>query len=94
MTTAPDRPFLERTDRFVVVSAKVLLAAGLVVRLAVSTSVGDRILGIGLLVLMATPAVRLLGTLVTDIRARDWVTVAATLGVAAVLAWSLASAMR
>jgi hypothetical protein len=75
-------------------AAKGLLAAGLVIRLAGAIAAADRVLAAGILTLMATPAVRLVNTMIEDVRRRDWLTLAAASGVVAVLIWSLVTALR
>jgi len=92
--STPIRSIGDELDIILLFAAKGLLAAGLVLRLSGGIPAADRVLAIGLLALMATPAVRIANTMVEDVRRRDWLTLAATLAVVAVLAWSLATAFR
>jgi len=94
VTSVPAATIAEQADRVLVLVAKVFLAGGLCVRLLGDAATGDRVLGVGLLALMATPALRLLGTFIADARRGDWLSLSATLGVVAVLAWSIATAFR
>ena len=72
-----------------------VLAAGL---LATIAGVDDRIalllLNVGLAVLIATPPIRVLVSLIEYVRARDWFFVATALAILTILAGSLLAALR
>jgi hypothetical protein len=70
-----------------------LLAAGLLCWSLAAEPWAARLLEVGLLVLMATPAARVAITLVEYIRLRDWFFVATTLAVLAILAGAVISAL-
>jgi uncharacterized membrane protein len=99
VTSCPDP--LARLERImgrllvtgVVVSA-LLLAAGLALWLAHPSAAGLRLLNAGLIVLMATPILRVLVSFSEYVRLRDWIFVGATLVVLAELALGLALAHR
>jgi hypothetical protein len=94
MTAGPGRSIGEWVDFGLLFAAKGLLAAGLVIRLSGGIATADRVLAAGILTLMATPAVRLINTMIEDVRRGDWLTLAATSGVGAVLLWSVFTALR
>lgn len=75
-----------------VLSSAALLAAGLAVWLTMGDAWATPLLDAGLVALMATPAARVVVSLVEYLRARDWFFVATTLGVLAVLLATLISA--
>ena len=78
----------------VAVSA-VVLAAGLAMfLLAPESPTTDYVLDAGLLILMATPMLRVLLSVVEYIRMRDWLFVTTTLAVVAELSVTVISALR
>jgi uncharacterized membrane protein len=94
VTAPPARPIGHRIDQILLLAAKILMAAGLAIRLVGATGVADGVIAAGLVALMATPLVRLVSTMVDHLRRRDWLTLAASLGVTAVLVWSILTALR
>ena len=75
-----------------VTTSAVCLAAGLVLAIAgVQPGVANLVLTAGLVILMVTPLVRVVASLVVYVRLRDWFFVATTIVVFAVLlmAWLL-----
>ncbi len=77
-----------------VVTATVVLAAGLALVVAGrSPGVARFLLTAGFLVLMATPMLRVVVSLVEYARARDWFFVATTLAVLAVLTTTIVAAL-
>jgi uncharacterized membrane protein len=78
-----------------VLVSSVLLALGLLLWLAGYDGTWDRrILGAGLITLMATPVVRVIVSSVEYIRRRDWFFAATSLAVLVVLALTIAIAFR
>lgn len=100
MTTSPPES-LERLEHTLgrllqagVLSAAAFLAFGLIVWMfAGPTPLSNRALTVGLVILMGTPIMRVLVSLVAYVRMRDWFFVATTiavfvlLGVTVLLAW-------
>lgn len=74
------------------VSAALLLVG--LVETALGVASGERLVRAGLIVLMATPALRVAGLLWGYVRRHDWGTVAAMLAVLAVVASTLFIATR
>ncbi len=73
----------------------VVLAAGLALTLAgTAPAAADRILRIGLIILMATPVARVVAATLEYAMERDWAFLAITLSVLAVLFASLVAALR
>jgi uncharacterized membrane protein len=87
-------PALDALNRVAVLASMALLGLGLLLWIVVGQRVSRATLDAGLVLLMATPALRVATTLVVGIRRRDWLAVAATLGVALVLGWTVLLAMR
>lgn len=96
------RPSIERLEQQlgrllvtgVVVSAS-CLAIGLVLYLGdPGSTVADRFLRTGLIVLMATPILRVVVSVVEYVRMRDWFFAMTTVLVLAELAWTLIYAFR
>jgi uncharacterized membrane protein len=78
-----------------VVSASALLLAGLVMwMLHLAPQAANALLNAGLIVLMATPLLRVIVSLVEYVRMRDWFFVATTLAVLGVLLTSVTIALR
>jgi len=77
-----------------ITTSTIALAAGLALALGWPTyAAGDLLLRAGLVILMATPAVRVLVSVVEYARSRDWLFVALTTTVLLVLAGSLGVAI-
>ena len=77
-----------------VISSAICLAAGLIAWMARGPSeISTTLLTIGLIVLMATPIVRVVVSLVAYIRMRDWFFVATTVMVFVLLAATVALAL-
>jgi uncharacterized membrane protein len=73
----------------------VVLALGLALTLAgVAPAAADRILRIGLMILMATPVARVMAATIEYATERDWAFLAVTLSVLAVLFASLVAALH
>jgi uncharacterized membrane protein len=71
------------------------LTTGLLMRLANGHSIwGDRLLHVGLVVLMATPVLRVVLSMVEAIGQRDWFWLWTTVGVALVLAGTVAYSLH
>ena len=90
MTRSPDESIVERiTALFMIVlfwAAFSCLAAGLAVWLANPTSsAAALLLFAGLMGLLALPIVRLLSVIAGSLRQQDWITLAATIAVMAIL---------
>lgn len=72
-----------------------LLALGLVLQLASDgTSAGGTVLNAGLIVLMATPVLRVVLSVAEAVRRRDWFWLWTTVAVAAVLTGTLVYSLR
>jgi hypothetical protein len=84
----------DAVNRAAVVTSTALLAAGLGLWLARGPMAAERLLDAGLIALMLTPVLRLLTTLAGDVRRRDFVAMATTLAVAAILGVGLTLALR
>jgi uncharacterized membrane protein len=78
----------------VAVSAAVLLAGLAVFLIAGGTIVADRVLASGLVLLMATPVLRVVVSVAEYVRMRDWFFVCTTLAVLAQLVVTLVYALR
>jgi uncharacterized membrane protein len=77
-----------------VISAATLLFAGIVLwAINVDPAVANGLLNAGLLVLMATPILRVVVSVIEYAKIKDWFFVVTTLGVLAVLLVSIALAM-
>jgi uncharacterized membrane protein len=79
-----------------VLAAGVALSAGLLavgLALWMAAGAGGALLHVGLIVLMATPVLRVVVSLVEFVRLREWLFVAATVAVLAVLAAAAALAL-
>ena len=85
---------VDAINRAAVVTTSALLAAGLAVWMARGAAAADRLLDAGLVALMLTPVLRLVTTLVDDVRRRDTTAALTTLAVAGVLGLALALALR
>jgi hypothetical protein len=85
---------VDAINRAAVLTTTALLAAGLAVWMARGAAAADRLLDAGLVALMLTPALRLVTTLVDDVRRRDRTAALTTLAVAAVLGLALVLALR
>jgi uncharacterized membrane protein len=76
-------------------TSSALLTSGLVLRLVRGrSSWGDTLLNVGLLVLMATPVLRVMLSIVEAIGERDWFWLWTTVAVAAVLAGTVAYSLH
>lgn len=97
MTTERQRERFEHLGAIVlrvgVWTSSVLLVVGLGFWAAGVDPWAGRVLDTGLLILMATPAARVLVLLAEYTYTRDWFSVATTLGVIAVLVFTLISAL-
>jgi len=79
--------------RFGTIASSVLFAAGLVMALSgIQTDIATRILEAALVILLATPAARVVVSVIEYIRERDWLFVTLTLIVLLALAASVAAA--
>jgi Protein of unknown function (DUF1634) len=87
-------PVLDGVNRAAVLASMALLGLGLVLWMTGTGRASRVMLDLGLVLLMATPALRVATTLVVCLRRRDWLAVAATLGVAFVLGWTVILAFR
>jgi uncharacterized membrane protein len=76
-----------------VLVSSLCLALGLILTVVKAHS-GDTMLTVGLMLLMATPILRVAVSLVEYVRMRDWFFVATTLFVLAVLAGTVIAALR
>jgi uncharacterized membrane protein len=77
-----------------ITSSAISLLLGLVVLLvSPGAAVGTAIVTFGLMVLMATPALRVIVTVVESIRLRDWFFVATAIAVVVLLATTLGLAL-
>jgi Protein of unknown function (DUF1634) len=86
----PDRtPILDAINRLAVLASMCLLGLGLLVWIAIGDRPSRATLDLGLVLLMATPALRVGTTLVVGIRRRDALAVASTIGVVLVLGWTM-----
>ncbi|HET7617182.1 MAG TPA: DUF1634 domain-containing protein [Gemmatimonadaceae bacterium] len=78
-----------------VVSSAICLAAGLAIWLTFGQTIYSRdLLGLGLLLLMATPILRVVVSVVEYVRMRDWFFVVTTLAVLIVLGVTVVYALR
>ena len=78
-----------------VLSSTALLSAGLVwLLLSPASSPGHQLLNVGLLLLMATPVVRVLLSIAEALRRRDWFWLWTTAAVVVVLLGTLAYSLR
>jgi predicted PurR-regulated permease PerM len=84
----------DAVNRLAVLATTALLAAGLGVWLARGPGAAEPLLDAGLIALMLTPVLRLITTLVDDIRRRDAVAVATTVAVCVILGVGLVLALR
>jgi hypothetical protein len=84
----------DAVNRLAVIASTALLAAGLGVWLARGPGPAESLLDAGLITLMMTPVLRLITTLVADIRRRDTVAVAITVAVCVILGVGLVLALR
>lgn len=84
---------IDTVNRAAVVTATVLLALGLAVWVWRGPA-ADPLLDAGLIALMLTPVLRLVTTLVADVRRGDAVAAATTLAVFVILALAVALALR
>jgi uncharacterized membrane protein len=81
-------------NRAAILATTALLGVGLGVWVVRGEIAAARLLDAGLMALILTPVLRLITTLVEDVRRRDGPAVAATLAVAAILGLTLAVALR
>ena len=86
-------PVLDAVNRTAVLASMALLGLGLVLWMTGTVRGSQVTLDLGLVLLMATPALRVVTTLVVCLRRRDRLAVAATLGVALVLGWTVILAL-
>ncbi|HEY8550717.1 MAG TPA: DUF1634 domain-containing protein [Vicinamibacterales bacterium] len=88
MTDTPDSTSsraLDMLNRGAVLASMGLLGMGLLIWFIVSPASAEGILHVGLIVLMATPALRLITTIAADLARRDWLSLASTLAVSVIL---------
>jgi hypothetical protein len=83
----------DAVNRLAVLATTALLAAGLVVWLARGPRAAEPLLDAGLIALMLTPVLRLITTLVDDIRRRDAVAMATSVAVCVILGVGLVLAL-
>jgi uncharacterized membrane protein len=98
VTGAGSPPFERTLLRIMLIGvwlSAALLSVGLAARLVRGRSPGgDALLSVGLIVLMATPALRVVVSIVEAIRQRDWFWLWTTLAVALVLTGTVVYSLR